>query len=54
MFFFEKKNKKTFIRLAPDVARAPEQKFFGSFFQKRTFLSSHPMTHPTAPSFLHE
>jgi hypothetical protein len=47
MFFFEKKNQKTFIscphnrhvhRAAP-AAPAKEQKFFGSFFQKRTLLS---------------
>jgi uncharacterized protein YciI len=43
MFFFEKKNQKTFATCgrsrtqapAPDSA-AQEQKFFGSFFQKRT------------------
>jgi hypothetical protein len=43
MFFFEKKNQKTFA-LAPSPAirhRRPSpylngQKFFGSFFQKRT------------------
>jgi len=42
MFFFEKKNQKTFARLHPCkvdhlmrvVLRAPEQKFFASFFQK--------------------
>jgi NodT family efflux transporter outer membrane factor (OMF) lipoprotein len=44
-FFFEKKNQKTFIR-CPEVpahlgrigATRNRQKFFGSFFQKRTFL----------------
>jgi hypothetical protein len=39
-FFFEKKNQKTFTQLddAPDTngAYLREQKFFGSFFQKRT------------------
>ena len=37
-FFFEKKNQKTFSRwLRAWTARAPiRQKFFGSFFQKRT------------------
>jgi mono/diheme cytochrome c family protein len=45
-FFFEKKNQKTFIRcpLAPAHAGAvgatrKRQKFFGSFFQKRTLLA---------------
>jgi hypothetical protein len=39
VFFFEKKKQKTFIRLAsafPDGLTLNEQKFFGSFFQKRT------------------
>jgi hypothetical protein len=43
VFFFEKKNQKTFARLAArkatmhtaKVSRAQEQKFFASFFQKR-------------------
>jgi hypothetical protein len=42
-FFFEKKNQKTFIRWSPVGRRWHKlngQKFFGSFFQKRTaFLS---------------
>jgi len=39
MFFFEKKNQKTFIRLEPrrSVWRGSNiQKFFASFFQKRS------------------
>jgi hypothetical protein len=39
-FFFEKKKQKTFtpaVRACRN-ARAHRQKFFGSFFQKRTFL----------------
>jgi hypothetical protein len=39
MFFFEKKHQKTFIRLVPrrSVQRgAHVQKFFASFFQKRS------------------
>jgi hypothetical protein len=39
VFFFEKKKQKTFNRLAaafPDRASQDSQKFFGSFFQKRT------------------
>jgi hypothetical protein len=47
VFFFEKKNQKTFVCLAPrratqrttEATRAQEQKFFGSFFQKRTLPS---------------
>jgi len=46
MFFFEKKNQKTFIRSGTrgsnrvgSPGRAQEQKFFGSFFQKRTLPS---------------
>jgi hypothetical protein len=36
MFFFEKKNQKTFIALrAAGEACAKSQKFFASFFQKR-------------------
>ncbi len=37
-FFFEKKKQKTFTPLSRDVSAAAdrEQKFFGSFFQKRT------------------
>ena len=45
MFFFEKKNQKTFATLVRNLAPAPgsdtgrkAQKFFGSFFQKRTSL----------------
>jgi hypothetical protein len=42
-FFFEKKKQKTFAtwRTRPtskQAARANEKKFFGSFFQKRTFF----------------
>jgi hypothetical protein len=39
-FFFEKKKQKTFIfRRVPSInARLKKQKFFGSFFQKRTFF----------------
>jgi hypothetical protein len=48
MFFFEKKNQKTFASYGRSRTQAPEpdsarqlQKFFGSFFQKRTsFLFS--------------
>jgi hypothetical protein len=43
MFFFEKKNQKTFATLVRSLAPPPApdsgrkwQKFFGSFFQKRT------------------
>jgi hypothetical protein len=43
LFFFEKKNQKTFApygrsRMAPPGpgSAANEEKFFGSFFQKRT------------------
>jgi hypothetical protein len=42
VFFFEKKNQKTFVflaapRLRPTfLACTKRQKFFGSFFQKRT------------------
>jgi hypothetical protein len=37
-FFFEKKNQKTFVLRAEafSTPREAEQKFFGSFFQKRT------------------
>jgi hypothetical protein len=40
VFFFEKKNQKTFTPLAAAptsqwAAHAKEQKFFGSFFQKK-------------------
>jgi pimeloyl-ACP methyl ester carboxylesterase len=45
VFFFEKKNQKTFVRLVPrkvpmirQLMKAIEQKFFGSFFQKRTLF----------------
>jgi sarcosine oxidase subunit delta len=39
-FFFEKKKQKTFVRCRGPFpkARPKKQKFFGSFFQKRTFL----------------
>jgi hypothetical protein len=39
-FFFEKKKQKTFVRCRGPVtsARLKKKKFFGSFFQKRTFL----------------
>jgi CelD/BcsL family acetyltransferase involved in cellulose biosynthesis len=42
VFFFEKKNQKTFIRgrTWPLATCAHEKKFFGSFFQKRTLLPS--------------
>jgi UDP-N-acetylglucosamine:LPS N-acetylglucosamine transferase len=43
MFFFEKKNQKTFAlwtRHAGQGAHPNKQKFFGSFFQKRTSFSS--------------
>jgi hypothetical protein len=43
VFFFEKKNQKTFATWPRSLAQAPgtdsgrkAQKFFGSFFQKRT------------------
>jgi hypothetical protein len=39
VFFFEKKKQKTFVCLAaafPDQLSPDSQKFFGSFFQKRT------------------
>jgi len=39
MFFFEKKNQKTFARLEPrqsDWRGSNIQKFFASFFQKRS------------------
>jgi hypothetical protein len=51
MFFFEKKNQKTFVCLAPrkpktmrQVMQAQAQKFFASFFQKKKpcFLSYSP------------
>jgi len=40
MFFFEKKNQKTFdrCRAAFPSARPNNQKFFASFFQKRRLL----------------
>jgi hypothetical protein len=58
MFFFEKKNQKTFAPLSqaptqtgPTGATRKEQKFFGSFFQKRTFLHQpgEQKTHGEAP-----
>jgi hypothetical protein len=42
MFFFEKKNQKTFMSWHPPgrEVRDSDQKFFASFFQKRrTFLN---------------
>jgi peptidyl-dipeptidase Dcp len=39
MFFFEKKNQKTFMFLDGSYDPPQKQKFFGSFFQKRTRLS---------------
>jgi hypothetical protein len=40
VFFFEKKNQKTFASLGTPWAelRDSEQKFFASFFQKRSLL----------------
>jgi hypothetical protein len=40
VFFFEKKKQKTFMSLAGcwGEVRDSAQKFFGSFFQKRTLL----------------
>jgi len=39
VFFFEKKKQKTFVSLSGGrKLRDSEQKFFGSFFQKRTFF----------------
>jgi len=51
VFFFEKKNQKTFVCLDPrkttqkttEFTRAQEQKFFGSFFQKITLLPFHAL-----------
>jgi hypothetical protein len=45
VFFFEKKNQKIFAHLVTRpsptwAADANRQKFFGSFFQKRTYLRS--------------
>jgi len=39
-FFSEEKKQKTFMRLSrfTPAAHAKSQKFFGSFFQKRTFF----------------
>jgi hypothetical protein len=39
-FFFEKKKQKTFenLRVMPKQSGANMQKFFGSFFQKRTLF----------------
>jgi phytoene synthase len=47
-FFFEKKKQKTFVRCRGPTrnARKKKQKFFGSFFQKRTFLPAFVMTTP--------
>jgi hypothetical protein len=38
MFFFEKKNQKTFsiLERAVGIVRDSDQKFFASFFQKRS------------------
>jgi hypothetical protein len=44
-FFFEKKKQKTFAHLAaasPERLSPDSQKFFGSFFQKRTSSFSSP------------
>jgi len=40
-FFFEKKKQKTFVRFLGTMERpdAEQIKVFGSFFQKRTFLT---------------
>jgi para-aminobenzoate synthetase component 1 len=53
MFFFEKKNQKTFVRCSQVPAQTgstggarDDQKFFGSFFQKRTSLSSAGLCFP--------
>jgi hypothetical protein len=37
-FFFEKKKQKTFVIVGSPAAYAKGKKFFGSFFQKRTFF----------------
>jgi hypothetical protein len=37
-FFFEKKKQKTFIIVDLPAAYAKGKKFFGAFFQKRTWL----------------
>jgi hypothetical protein len=52
IFFFEKKKQKTFITLAQRNWIAPlrTQKFFGSFFQKRTSFSLAEEFHET-PEF---
>jgi hypothetical protein len=44
MFFFEKKNQKTFSLLARDAGKTRDsiKKFFASFFQKRSALPSAP------------
>jgi hypothetical protein len=43
-FFFEKKNQKTFARLSRSSRqrKLEWEKFFGSFFQKRTAFSAEP------------
>jgi len=53
LFFFEKKNQKTFATYGRSLTQAAvqdsapkEQKFFGSFFQKRT--ASFPCGDPAA------
>jgi hypothetical protein len=46
-FFFEKRKQKTFPpALTSPCAQANGQKFFGSFFQKRTFFLA-PLASPT-------
>ena len=59
MFFFEKKNQKTFSTDARSLTQAPEsesglqeQKFFGSFFQKRTSFRLPPSINPSAISIV--
>ena len=46
-FFFEKKKQKTFATFfrASERPGPNEQKFFGSFFQKRTRLNPYPPEH---------
>jgi len=47
-FFFEKKNQKTFLMLSRVLCEvhSRKQKFFGSFFQKRTFFLRFPVLLP--------
>jgi hypothetical protein len=55
MFFFEKKNQKTFVRAVADLSgkrATADQKFFASFFQKRrpSFSKHEHFTwRPTSP-----